>query len=76
MNRISVQVKAIVGADGVLRLEVPTAFRDTEVDACVVIQPSETDAWPTDFFETTAGKWMGELERGEQGTAEQRDWPE
>src|SRR5438552_15312129 len=58
---VSIQMKARVGPDGILRLEVPTIFRDTEVDACVVLQPITTSAWPSGFFEATAGKWVGEL---------------
>ena len=64
---VSIQVKAKVGPDGVLRLQVPTNFRDVEVDACLVLNPSTSIVWPPGFFEATAGRWVGELERGRPG---------
>lgn len=61
---VSVQVRGRVGKDGILRLQVPTAFHDTEVEACVVLNPvatngttpeTESKGWPSGYFEATAG---------------------
>jgi hypothetical protein len=68
---VSIQVKAHVGPDGILRLQVPAEFRDTDVEARVELQPAPTNGatvgkdergWPVGFFEATAGAWAGELE--------------
>jgi len=71
---ISVQTKTHVGRDGMLTVQVPTAFSETDVEVLLVLQPlpapgaQETLGWPPGFFEQTAGGWQGEtLERGPQG---------
>jgi hypothetical protein len=74
---VSVQVRGRVDKDGILRLQVPTAFHDTEIEACVVLNPitangttPESKGYPPGFFETIAGKWVGELEHEEQNEYE------
>ena len=42
-------------------------------------RPHKTEAqkrqkW-LDFIEETAGSWQGDLERGDKGVAEERNWP-
>ena len=37
----SITLQTHVGADGILRIEVPTGFTDTDVDVILVIQPVE-----------------------------------
>jgi hypothetical protein len=79
---VSIQVRGHIGADGVLRLQVPTTLRETEVEAYVMVHPVGANGklalpvaqgWPPGFFEATAGQWVGEIERGEQGEYETRD---
>ena len=80
----TVKLKSHVGADGILKLEVPTSMRDSDLDVVLVIQPSNrvtdvTDVpskrvWPPDFFDKTAGAWQGEpLVREPQGEYDIRD---
>ena len=71
-----------VGADGILQIEVPTKFKDTDLEVTVSIQtvnpvPKKTPeelGWTPGFFERTAGAWEGEpLVREEQGEYEKRE---
>ena len=78
MDRIVLHSR--VGADGVLRLDVPigSAAADGEVD--VTIEASglkqqtiaEQDEW-RQFVLSTAGAWQGDLERPDEGAFEERD---
>ncbi len=77
----SIQLKTRVGADGVLKLEVPVEVTETDLDVLVVFQPltqrptaaPDKLGWPTGFFERVAGGWQGEpLERASQGVFENR----
>lgn len=60
---VSLQVKGHVDADGLLTLRIPTALRETDVEALLVLKPvtspksAETDTlgWPPDFFTKIAG---------------------
>lgn len=80
---VSIQVKAHVGPDGILRLQVPAEFRDTDVEARVVLQPASQNGakvekdergWPVGFFEATAGSIPDEtFKRWPQGEYEARD---
>jgi hypothetical protein len=58
-----ISLRGQVGADGVLRLQVPTEFSDAELDVVVIIQPLREQAhfgdlerasWE-DFVNQTAG---------------------
>jgi hypothetical protein len=67
----SIKLKAHVGPDGLLKLEVPIGMFDTELEVLVVVQPvalpkatttngdhkptPEELGWPPGFFERTAG---------------------
>lgn len=73
--------KSCVGADGVLRLEIPTEYQNTDLEVCTVLHAlprihGESDeialGYPEGFFERTAGQWQGEFERPDQGVAEER----
>ncbi|MGA9381722.1 MAG: hypothetical protein WBV73_23415 [Phormidium sp.] len=76
-------VHSHVGSDGILQLQVPTEFKDTDLTVTVTIQPvtpaekktPEELGWTPGFFERTAGAWEGEpLTRDEQGEFEERLW--
>jgi len=60
----SIEVKGHVGEDGLLILKIPTNYRDTDLEAILVINPirdpigvagSNAGAWPPGFIEATAG---------------------
>jgi hypothetical protein len=73
-------VHSRVGADGVLRLNVPigAAAADGEVEVTIEAadpkQPTnaEREEW-RQFVLSTAGAWQGDLERPDQGVNEERD---
>ena len=79
----NVHTRSRVGRDGLLKLEIPTDFSETEIDVVVVYQPIESTSvkpsqeelgWPPRFFEETAGQWQGEpLTREPQGEYEIRE---
>jgi hypothetical protein len=65
-----------------LHLDIPIGEKNSEFEILVVMQPAvlptppttpEERGWPPGFFEQTAGKWQGELERAPQGECEERD---
>jgi len=58
----TIALRARVGADGILHLEVPVALTNTELDVKLTMEPvkEETDSpegrgWPPGFFEETFG---------------------
>ena len=71
------------GADKVVRLAIPVEEANRRYHLVVLLEPAteETekptppvvDAWPPGFFESTAGKWVGDLERPSQGEFERRE---
>ena len=64
----NILTRSRVGADGILHLDVPTDFAETEVEVIVIVQPTTQSAagreedvvWSPDFFESVVGKWQGE----------------
>ncbi len=55
-----IRLKSHVGDDGVLKLNLPTRFRNYRMDVLVVMQPLEEEevdemGWPIGFFEETYG---------------------
>ena len=78
---ISVIVKARVGPDGTLAVQVPTSLREMDVEGILTVQPlvaagatPEERGWPAGFFERTFGSLRGDpLERLPQGEYEQRE---
>ena len=78
MNRIVLHSR--VGADGVLRLNVPigAAAADGEVEVTIESAGAkhktvaEQEEW-RHFVLSTAGAWQGDFERPEQGDYEERD---
>jgi hypothetical protein len=75
-------LQAHVGADGVLRVEVPTGMTHVDLEVVVTFHPlkeqvitQETSRqhWPTGFIEQVFGGWQGKpLERAPQGEYEVR----
>jgi hypothetical protein len=49
-----------VGADGLLRLEVPIGRSDTDVNVLLIIESesAKSGAWPDGFIDRTAGAWQ------------------
>lgn len=67
-----------VGADGVLKLQVPVKLTNTDLDVVLIVQPVASGGqelgWPAGFFEEVAGGWQGELlAREDQGQYEVRE---
>jgi hypothetical protein len=67
-----------VGADGVLKLQVPVKLTNTDLDVVLIVQPvtsgGQALGWPAGFFEEVAGGWQGEqLVREDQGEYEVRE---
>ncbi|HEX2623336.1 MAG TPA: hypothetical protein VHL11_24415 [Phototrophicaceae bacterium] len=80
----TLKVKAHIGADGVLKLEIPTGLADREVDVVVVMQTTDAPAmdtsamdengWPIGFFDRTYGALADDpIERPPQLPLEARD---
>ena len=56
----TVKIRAHVGNDGVLKLELPTAMNNRDIEVLVVMQavtdtPVDELGWPVGFFERTYG---------------------
>ena len=76
----AIKVKTHVGDYGVMKLEIPTNFSNSDVEVILVVhsqtsQPNDFDQaeWIA-FVESTAGSLADDpLERGDQGTLEIRD---
>lgn len=72
-------IRTRIGADGVLKLELPTDVTNSDVDVVVVMQPVSPAAmtdngYPVDFFEQIDGIDADDLqERPEQGHLSDRD---
>ena len=66
-----------VGADGLLKLQVPVNLTNTELDVVLIVQPvaavEQDRAWPPGFFEQTYGSFHDQpLVREPQGEYEVR----
>jgi hypothetical protein len=67
------------GADKVLRLAIPVDEPNRQYHLFVMVEEATTNNsppchnWPPGFFENTAGKWIGDLERPAQGEFEKRE---
>ena len=68
----SIKLKAHVGDDGMLKLEIPVGVSNRDLEVVIVFQPLETgpvDAlgWPIGYFERTYGSLAHDpIERGPQ----------
>lgn len=73
----SVTLRSHVGADGILKLQIPVALKDVEVEVTLTMRPvgkqeletlAQANGWPPGFFESVVGGWQGEpLVREPQG---------
>jgi hypothetical protein len=67
-------LKARVGADGILKLEVPVGMKDVDCEVVVTLHPRMTRAEWLAFIEETAGSLADNpIERLPQGEYEIRD---
>ena len=81
MQRI--QLKTHIGADGVLRVQMPPEFKNRDLEAILIvellaeqelIEPPKFSGWQPGFFTEVIGSWVGEpLVREEQGDYEIRE---
>jgi hypothetical protein len=75
----TMKVKARIGEDGILKLEVPTGLSAREVEVLLVMQAAEpqavdTNGWPIGFFDRTYGALADDpIERPPQLPLEERD---
>ena len=78
----SIKLQSHVGADGILKLEIPLGLTNANLEVLVVIQPLISPAstspedlgWPPGFFEETFGSLKNApLVRESQGEYEIRD---
>lgn len=77
MQRIT--LRAYVGSDGILQLQVPVELKDKDLEVTVIYKPlpsqdesSDDLGWSPGFLEQTAGA-IPDLERPPQGEAEVRE---
>lgn len=76
----TIKVKTHVGSDGILKLELPVGFPNSELEVVVVVQSTPVQSTQFDraewlaFIESTAGSLADNpIERGDQGEFEVRD---
>jgi hypothetical protein len=65
-----------IGKDGILKVEMPAKFRDSEVDVVLVVNPVTKETkkgWPPGFIERFAGSMPDLPARSAQGDYEVRD---
>ena len=70
------EVEATVGADGILRLEVPFELADAGRNVRIVVEalpPKMTQKEWEAFIDEFAGAWQGDFERPEPGMLEERE---
>jgi hypothetical protein len=75
------ELRARIGPDGILNLNVPVGISDANREVKVIVEPADKGSETTEltqeqwarFVEETAGAWLGELERPAQGELEVRD---
>ena len=57
----NIQLKAYIGEDGILKVQMPAKVKNTELEILVVFQPATEEkkpkpqGWPPDFFNRTWG---------------------
>jgi hypothetical protein len=76
------ELRTRIGPDGILTLNVPVGISEANREVKVIVEPANEevgltarmtrDEWAR-FVDETAGAWMGELERPEQGELQVRD---
>ncbi len=76
----TITLNSHVGADGVLKLQVPVKVTNADLEVVLIVQPvtpqSKNLGWPARFFEETYGSFSDQpLMREPQGEYEVRDEP-
>jgi hypothetical protein len=75
------ELRARIGPDGILSLNVPVWISEANREVRVIVEPADVvgvmtaltqEQWAR-FVDETAGAWIGELERPDQGELEVRD---
>jgi hypothetical protein len=51
----TIKLETHIGADGILKLELPLEISDADLEVLVVVQRKEKRSWPPGYFERTAG---------------------
>ncbi|MGH7201095.1 MAG: hypothetical protein ACREJB_10855 [Planctomycetaceae bacterium] len=75
----TIEMTAESGSDRMLRLTVPVEQAERRYRVVVVFEPETASGpparseWPPGFIESTAGSWVGEFERCDEGAFEQRE---
>lgn len=78
-----ITLRARVGSDGVLHLDLPVGVHDADLEVTVIMQPVTPQkaksllelGYPPDFFERTGGSLQDEpLVRYPQGELQERNW--
>ncbi len=74
----TITLRSRVGADGLLKLQVPVNLTNTDLEVVLIVQPvasaSQELGWPPGFFEQTYGSFRDQpLVRESQGEYESRD---
>lgn len=76
------KVRAHIGEDGILKLQVPTGLSAREVEVVLVLHtterpPVDANGWPLGFFDRTYGALADDpIERAPQLPLEERDFIE
>jgi hypothetical protein len=74
-----IKVRAHVDSDGMLKLEIPTEYANTDLEVALVLHPlpsvdTNEHGLPVNFFESLDAIEADDLlERPEQGTLEERE---
>lgn len=77
----AIKVHGHIGADGILKLEIPSGLTNQDVEAVVVIQavnlsaaPTDANGYPIGFIEATYGSLAHDpIERPDQGEFDVRE---
>lgn len=75
----TIRLKAHVGEDGILKLEIPARVTNRELEVVIVMQPMEQSSvdalgWPVGFFDRTYGALADNpIDRGEEPPHDVRD---
>jgi hypothetical protein len=80
----TITIRSHVGADGILKLQLPIGYTDADIEVTLTIKPvipptevktPEELGWSPGFFEKTFGAWEGEaLIREPQEEPQERNW--
>ena len=75
----TIKLKAHIGSDGILKLEMPTHFKDVDTEVVVVLHPTSPQShheidWAIDYFKAIDAIEADDMiERPDQGQFEMRE---